>query len=131
MNSNNANMLGTALYGNAIFSALSGILMLVASKQAAELTGITPPLVFIVIGCRLARLGCLYPECTSQPPGLPSHRSMEHHWRRPGLGSSQRSSHPLEPGAADRSRQMGHRHHRRHGAAIRNLAVLWLAAYSK
>ena len=53
MNSNKANILGTALYGNAMFSALSGILMLVASKQTAELTGITPPLVFIIVGVGL------------------------------------------------------------------------------
>ncbi|KAA3648216.1 MAG: hypothetical protein DWQ07_04260 [Chloroflexi bacterium] len=53
MNINKANMLGTALYGNIIFSALSAALMLLASNQVAEFTGIPSSMTFVIVGVGL------------------------------------------------------------------------------
>ena len=49
----NSNLFGQALRANAIFSGASGILFVLAAGNLSELTGIQPPLAFIIIGIGL------------------------------------------------------------------------------
>ncbi len=53
------NLLRTALKANAVFSALSGLVFTLDSAILAELTGIQPPLVFVIVGLPLVVYGVL------------------------------------------------------------------------
>jgi len=46
----NSKLLRVALYGNSVFSALSGIFLIVAAKLLAVLIGVSPPSILIGIG---------------------------------------------------------------------------------